>query len=280
MGLKLLRRGKVRDIYEVDKNHLLLVASDRVSAFDYVLTPEIPDKGRVLTRISRFWFEKFDNVPNHCVSYDVGNVEGARKEWEGRVMLVRRAEVIPYEFIVRGYLAGSSWEQYCRDGTAYGYRLPEGLSKGAKLPEPILTPTTKALKGHDEPVTFQQIRADIGSDMAERIFSESLRIYSEAAQLAAKNGLILADTKFEWGIIDGKLHLVDELLTPDSSRYWDAKAYRQGRLEQFDKQIVRDYLLRSDWDRKSPPPPLPQKVVDETRRRYLLLLERLTGERL
>jgi len=277
VGIRLLRRGKVRDIYEVDENHLLLVATDRISAFDFVLKPEIPDKGVVLTRISRFWFEHFSAIPNHYVTCNADGLD-VPDEWRGRVTLVRKAYVIPYEFIVRGYLAGSAWESYCRDGTAYGHRLPDGLKKGAKLPEPILTPTTKAEVGHDEPVTVEQICAEVGKETAQLLFAQSIKIYKEAADLLLKKDLILADTKFEWGFIDGKPCLIDELLTPDSSRYWDATAYRQQRLQQFDKQIVRDYLLATNWDRKSPPPPLPNQVVQKTRSRYIELLERITGE--
>lgn len=277
MGMRLLRRGKVRDIYQVDDDHLLLVATDRISAFDFVLKPEIPDKGVVLTRISRFWFEHFSAIPNHYVTCDIDGLD-MPDEWRGRATLVRRARVIPYEFIVRGYLAGSAWESYRRSGTVYGHRLPDGLRKGARLPEPILTPTTKAAVGHDEPVTLEQIRADVGEETAQFLFTQSIKIYKEAAELLLKKNLILADTKFEWGFIDGKPCLIDELLTPDSSRYWDASAYRQQRLQQFDKQIVRDYLLTTGWDRKSPPPPLPNRVVEETRRRYIELLQRITGE--
>jgi len=277
VGVKLLRRGKVRDIYQVDEDHLLLVATDRISAFDFVLKPEIPDKGVVLTRISRFWFEHFSTIPNHYVSCDIDGLD-VPDEWRGRATLVRKARVIPYEFIVRGYLAGSAWESYRHSRTVYGHRLPDGLRKGAELPEPILTPTTKAAVGHDEPVTLERICADVGEETAQLLFAQSIKIYKEAAASLLKKDLILADTKFEWGFIDGKPCLIDELLTPDSSRYWDASAYGQQRLQQFDKQIVRDYLLATDWDRKSPPPPLPNQVVQKTRSRYVELLERITGE--
>lgn len=278
-GLRLIRRGKVRDIYEVSSDRLLIVATDRISAFDFVLPTKIPDKGKVLTRVSRFWFERFVDVPSHYLTCDLDDID-APEEWHGRAMVVRRAKVIPYEFIVRGYLAGSAWEQYRRDGAVFGHRMPKGLKKGARLPEPILTPTTKAETGHDEPVTLQHIRNHIGEQLADYICTNSIRIYNEASELTAKKGFVLADTKFEWGIIDGKPHIVDELLTPDSSRYWDADAYAEGRLEQFDKQIVRDYLLSSEWDRRSSPPPLPEEIVQKTRQRYITLLNRLTGETL
>jgi len=278
LPLKKLKSGKVREIFELDQERLLIVATDRVSAFDFVLHPPIPQKGVILTRISRFWFEHFSKVPNHIVSFSVegiGKLEEHKELLEGRVMLVRRAKVIPFEFIVRGYLAGSLFENYRRGELK---ELPEGLSKGAELTKPLFTPTTKAEKGHDEPCTEKDIEDVVGVDVANRIIEDSLRIYDEARKVAEEKGIILADTKFEWGFIDDGAALVDELLTPDSSRYWDAARYKEGTLEQFDKQIVRDYLLSTDWDRKSEPPELPQEVVERTRERYLQLLQRLVGE--
>jgi len=279
LPLKKLKSGKVREVFELDDERLLIVATDRVSAFDFVLHPPIPQKGVILTRISRFWFEHFSNMPNHIVSFSIEGIEELKEHkesLEGRVMLVRRAKVIPFEFIVRGYLAGSLFESYRRGELK---DLPEGLSKGAELAEPLFTPTTKAEKGHDEPCTQKDIEDAVGADVANRIIENSLRIYDEARKVAQEKGIILADTKFEWGFINGGVALVDELLTPDSSRYWDAVPYGEGRLEQFDKQIVRDYLLSTDWDRKSEPPELPQDIVERTRQRYLQLMELLVGER-
>lgn len=280
LPLKKLRTGKVREIFELDDERLLIVATDRVSAFDFVLHPPIPQKGIVLTRISRFWFDYFSNVLNHIISFStdgIAELEDYNELLEGRVMVVHRAEVVPFEFIVRGYLAGSLYEEY-RRGALKG--LPEGLKRGAKLERPLFTPTTKAREGHDEPCTQKEIENAIGVDTAKRIVEDSLRIYEEAWKVAERKGIVLADTKFEWGLRDGEVMLVDELLTPDSSRYWNAARHREGVIEQFDKQIVRDYLLSTGWDRKSAPPELPLDVVERTQKRYLQLLEILTGERL
>ena len=277
----LLKSGKVREVFELPDGRLLMVATDRVSAFDWVLTPPIPGKGVVLTRISCFWFDRFADVPNHLLSRtveDVKGLDGYRHVLEGRTLVVARARVFPFEFIVRGYLAGSAWEQYRRSGRAYGVELPKGLELGARLPEPLLTLTTKAESGHDEPVSEARVRDALGGSVADEIFERSLEIYRDAHEEALSRGLILADTKFEWGEIDGRPTLVDELLTPDSSRYWDAEAYADGRIEQFDKQVVRDWLISTGWGRDCTPPPLPAEVVERTRRRYRELLGRLSGQ--
>ncbi|HKF15978.1 MAG TPA: phosphoribosylaminoimidazolesuccinocarboxamide synthase [Candidatus Dormibacteraeota bacterium] len=280
LELPLFSRGKVRDTYHLDDRRLLMVSTDRISAFDYVLPTAIPDRGRVLTQLSAFWFDKTrDVVPNHLLatSYD-----GLTPDVEGRCMVVKRAERIDFECVVRGYLAGSAWAEYRRSGTVAGEPLPEGLRESEKLPEPVFTPATKADAGHDENITFDRVRSEVGGELADRLKDASLRLYDVAARHAGQQGLILADTKFEFGLIDGELVLIDEALTPDSSRYWDAEAYEVGTSpESFDKQFVRDWLTnRSGWDRDSLPPPLPDDVVEQTRQRYLTAFERLTGRSL
>ena len=280
LELPLFSRGKVRDTYQLDGQRLLMVSTDRISAFDYVLPTAIPDRGRVLTQLSAFWFEKTrDVVPNHLLatSYD-----GLTPDVEGRCMVVKRAKRIDFECVVRGYLAGSAWAEYRASGTMAGEPLPEGLRESEKLPEPLFTPATKADAGHDENVTFERMRSEVGAELADRLKDVSVRLYDEAARHAQQKGLILADTKFEFGLIDGELVLIDEALTPDSSRYWDAKTYEVGSSpESFDKQFVRDWLTnRSGWDRDSLPPPLPDDVVEQTRERYLAAFERLTGRSL
>ena len=280
LELPLFSRGKVRDTYQLDGQRLLMVSTDRISAFDYVLPTAIPDRGRVLTQLSAFWFEKTrDVVPNHLLatSYD-----GLTPDVEGRCMVVKRATRIDFECVVRGYLAGSAWAEYRASGTMAGEPLPEGLRESEKLPEPLFTPATKADAGHDENVTFERMRSEVGAELADRLKDVSMRLYDEAARHAQQKALILADTKFEFGLIDGELVLIDEALTPDSSRYWDAKTYEVGTSpESFDKQFVRDWLTnRSGWDRDSLPPPLPDDVVEQTRERYLAAFERLTGRSL
>src|SRR5215472_6527468 len=280
LGLPLFSRGKVRDTYELDDDRLLMISTDRISAFDYVLPTGIPDRGRVLTQLSAFWFEKTrDLVPNHLLAtaYD-----GLSPEVEGRCMVVRKAKRIDFECVVRGYLAGSAWAEYCESGTVAGEPMPEGLRESEKLREPVFTPATKADAGHDENITFDRVRSEVGGELADRLKDASLRLYDVAARHAGQQGLILADTKFEFGLIDGELVLIDEALTPDSSRYWDAEAYEVGTSpESFDKQFVRDWLTnRSGWDRDSLPPPLPDDVVEQTRQRYLTAFERLTGRSL
>ena len=280
LDLPLFSRGKVRDIYRVDARRLLIVTTDRLSAFDFVLPTGIPDRGRVLTQLSVFWFERTrDAVENHLLadSYDSLPLELA-----GRATVVELARRIGFECVVRGYLAGSAWAEYREQGTVAGERLPEGLRESERLPEPIFTPATKADTGHDENITFDRLRSDAGEELANRLRHASLRLYTQAATHAEQQGLILADTKFEFGLVDGRLILIDEALTPDSSRYWDAASWEVGRTpESFDKQFVRDWLVNeSGWDRESTPPPLPDDVVEQTRERYLTAYERLTGRSL
>jgi phosphoribosylaminoimidazole-succinocarboxamide synthase len=273
----LFSRGKVRDTYELDVDRLLMVTTDRISAFDWVLPTGIPDRGRVLTQLSVFWFERTgDVVENHLLATAP---DGLPPALEGRCMVVRRARRIDFECVVRGYLAGSAWSEYRRSGTMAGEPLPAGLRESERLPEPIFTPATKAETGHDENITFDRLRSEVGAELADRLRDASLRLYREGAGHAERQGLILADTKFEFGLVDGRLLLIDEALTPDSSRYWDAATYRVGTApDSFDKQFVRDWLTReSGWDRDSPPPPLPEEVVEQTRARYLAAYERLTG---
>jgi phosphoribosylaminoimidazole-succinocarboxamide synthase len=277
LDLPLFSRGKVRDTYQLDAGRLLIVATDRISAFDFVLPTGIPDRGRVLTQLSQFWFARTgDVVENHFLgdSYD-----GLPSELRGRAMVVRRAQRIDFECVVRGYLAGSAWAEYRRRGTMAGEPLPAGLRESERLPEPIFTPATKADTGHDENITFDRLRRDVGADLAERLRGASQRLYAEAAAHAERQGLILADTKFEFGLVDDRLILIDEALTPDSSRFWDAASWQVGRTpESFDKQFVRDWLANeSGWDRESTPPALPDDVVEQTRQRYLTAYERLTG---
>jgi len=281
-GLKLLRRGKVRDIYERDAEHLLIVATDRISAFDCVMREGIPGKGKILTRMSLFWFDFLkDTVSTHLVTADVEDMgEEARASaavLEGRTMLVRKAEVFPVECVVRGYLAGSGWREYREGGTVCGVQIPPGLREAEKLPEPIFTPATKAASGHDENITFERMCDIIGKEDAVRIRDLAVEIYTRAAEYAASKGIIIADTKFEFGRVDGGIRLVDEVLTPDSSRFWPASEYRVGGSPpSYDKQFVRDYLDSLDWDKNPPPPPLPADVIEKTRDKYMEALTRLT----
>ncbi len=269
LNLPLFARGKVRDTYELPDRRLLMIATDRISAFDHVLPTGIPDRGNVLTQLSIFWFERTGHLlENHLI--EPGD--------DGRSMVVRRAERIDFECVVRGYLAGSAWAEYRRQGTMAGEALPPGLRQSEKLPEPIFTPATKAETGHDENVTFARMSAEVGEELARQLRDASLGLYAFAAEQAEASGLILADTKFEFGLIEGRLVLIDEALTPDSSRYWDAEKYQVGTApESFDKQFVRDWLERSGWDRESAPPPLPDDIVEQTRQRYLTAYERLVG---
>ena len=283
-GVTRLGSGKVRELFEVD-GHLLLVASDRVSAFDVILPTPIPDKGAILTKISRFWFGRLSHVmPSHLVTMDVEEFPEAltahADELRGRAMLCRRAEMLPIECVARGYLAGSGWKEYVASGRVCGIPLPRGLRESDRLPEPIFTPATKAAVGdHDENITFDQAVGILGADVAERVRELTLSLYREAHAHAAERGIILADTKFEFGWIDGELTLCDEALTPDSSRYWPADDYEPGRGQRsFDKQIVRDWLEQSGWDKTPPGPELPGDVVARTRARYIEVYERLTGE--
>lgn len=281
-GLKLLARGKVRDIYEVGGN-LLVVSTDRLSAFDVVLPDPIPDKGQVLTQLSRFWFgQTADLTPNHLLACDVDEFPEQTKPYRdvlrGRSMLVRRAVPLPIECVVRGYLAGSGWKEYQVSGTVCGIRLPSGLRPADRLPEPIFTPSTKAQSGHDENITPAQAAELVGARVAEHVREVSLSIYRRATEYALQRGIIIADTKLEFGLVGGDPILIDELLTPDSSRFWGADEYRPGMSPpSFDKQFVRDYLEGIGWNKVPPAPRLPAEVVAGTSARYREALRRLTG---
>lgn len=276
-------RGKVRDIYDTGDS-LLMVATDRISAFDYILPDEIPYKGEILNRISAFWFEKFkDIVPNHLISIDPDQFPAEYDEYRdylaGRTMLVKKAEPIMIECIVRGYLTGSGKKTYDEDGTVCGIKLPEGLTEASKLPEPLFTPSTKAAIGdHDENISYERAVELVGEDIASQLRDLSLKIYTAAAEYAATRGIIIADTKFEFGLVDGKVTLIDECLTPDSSRFWPADSYEEGKAQpSYDKQYVRDWL-KANWDMTGEPPHLPAEVVEGTSARYREAYEIITGE--
>ena len=278
-----VRRGKVRDIYDLG-DKLLLVSTDRISAFDWVLPTPIPDKGRVLTQIAAFWFELLGE-PNHVITTDVEKMDlpaGVdRSMLAGRTTLCRKAQVVPIECVVRGYLAGSGWAEYRQSGTVCGIRLPPGLQESSQLPEPIFTPATKAATGHDENISFERMVEIVGREVAEQLRERSLSIFRRGCQYALQRGIIIADTKFEFGWVDDQLILIDEVLTPDSSRFWPADQYQPGRSQpSFDKQFVRDWLSSTTWDKNSPPPPLPDDVVEKTREKYLEAFQRLTGREL
>lgn len=275
-------RGKVRDIYDAGEN-LLMVATDRISAFDFILPDEIPFKGEVLNRISAFWFDKFaDIVPNHLVSIDPAEFPEEFAEYRdylaGRAMLVKKAQTIPIECIVRGYLTGSGKKTYDENGTVCGIQLPEGLTEASKLPEPLFTPSTKAEIGdHDENISFERCCEIVGEDIAMQIRDLSLKIYKAAAEYAATRGIIIADTKFEFGVIDGKVTLIDECLTPDSSRFWPAASYEEGKIQpSYDKQFVRNWL-KANWDMTGETPHLPAEVIDGTSERYREAFQIITG---
>ena len=275
-------RGKVRDIYDAGEN-LLMVATDRISAFDFILPDEIPFKGEVLNRISAFWFDKFaDIVPNHLVSIDPADFSEEFAEYRdylaGRAMLVKKAQTIPIECIVRGYLTGSGKKTYDENGTVCGIQLPEGLTEASKLPEPLFTPSTKAEIGdHDENISFERCCEIVGEDTATQIRDLSLKIYKAAAEYAATRGIIIADTKFEFGVIDGKVTLIDECLTPDSSRFWPAASYEEGKIQpSYDKQFVRNWL-KANWDMTGETPHLPAEVIDGTSERYREAFQIITG---
>ena len=282
-GLSLVHRGKVRETYEVDDRHLLLVATDRLSAFDVVFDQPIPDKGAVLTQLSAWWFGELAHLGrSHFVSAAAEDLpEAARSpEMARRSMLVRRAERVDAECVVRGYLAGSGWAEYGRTGEVCGHRLPDGLRESERLPEPIFTPSTKAEVGHDENISREQLADLVGAELARQLEERSIALYLEGARRAEAVGIILADTKFEFGFIDGELAVIDEVLTPDSSRFWDAGSYAPGSSpESFDKQFVRDFVARSGWDKEPPAPRLPDEVIRGTRDRYVAAYERLTGTR-
>jgi phosphoribosylaminoimidazole-succinocarboxamide synthase len=279
--LQLLHRGKVRETYAVGDDRLLLVATDRLSAFDVVFREPIPDKGRLLTQLSVYWFERLaDMGETHYLSVEAADLPHAARtaELSGRTMLCRRARRIDAECVVRGYLAGSGWAEYQRNGTVVGHRLPSGLREADRLPEPIFTPSTKAEVGHDENITREQLADQVGGDLARELERRSLALYEAGARRAEEVGLILADTKFEFGWIDGGLALIDEVLTPDSSRFWDAERYQPGRNPpSFDKQYVRDFVSGTGWNKEPPPPALPDEVVAGTSERYREAYERLTG---
>ena len=274
--------GKVRDIYDAGDDRLLMVTSDRISAFDVVMAETVPDKGRVLTAMSAFWFAHLAEVTgSHLISTDLADCpEAARRDdWAGRVMLCHKAEMLPVECIVRGYLTGSAWKEYRTNGTMHGTALPAGLQESAQLPEPVFTPSTKAEIGdHDENISFEQSASIVGQDMAERLRDVSLELYSKGAAWAAERGILIADTKFELGLVNGELVVCDEVLTPDSSRFWPADQWSVGSTPpSFDKQPLRDFLETLDWDKTPPPPPLPAEVVAATRSRYVEGYERITG---
>jgi len=277
----LARRGKVRDVYDLG-DRLLIVATDRVSAFDVVLPNGVPNKGRVLTQVSRFWFDRIEVCANHLISTEVGDFpESIRQHAEvlsGRSMLVRRADRVDIECVVRGYLIGSGWKDYQATGAVCGIELPTDMELAGRLDEPIFTPASKADDGHDENISFDRMIEMVGADTAERLRELSLAIYGAAREYAEQRGIIIADTKFEFGFIDGELALIDELLTPDSSRFWPADQYRPGiSPPSYDKQFVRDYLNEIDWDKNPPGPELPEEVVAATSAKYLEAYEQLTG---
>jgi len=281
---RLLAQGKVRDVYEVDAERLLLVATDRISAFDVVLPNPIPDKGRVLTGLTLFWLERTkDVVGNHLISADRRDFPGSFRDepsLAGRAMLVRRAEVVPVECVARGYLTGSGLAQYRAEGAVCGVPLPPGLGEAHRLPEPIFTPTTKAAEGHDLPLTFEQTVDLVGRGLAERLRELTIALYQRGAEIALERGIIVADTKFEFGFADGELIVIDEVLTPDSSRFWPANGYQPDRPQpSFDKQLVRDWLDASGWDHEPPPPELPAEVIGRTALKYREAFELITGEK-
>lgn len=290
------RQGKVRDVYDLG-DELLIVSTDRISAFDWILSGGIPDKGRVLTGLSQFWFERLD-VPHHLLSVDlpqelvakpsattgdgsslqsIAIPNDERKQLVGRIMRTKKARVVPFECVVRGYLEGSGWKEYQESGSVCGISLPRGLRQCDRLPEPIFTPATKAESGHDENVTFDAMANAVGSETANRLRELTLLVFQRGSQCAESRGIIIADTKLEWGWCDGQLILVDEVLTPDSSRFWPRERYEPGKSQpSFDKQFVREWLMSSGWDRNSPPPALPGEVIQQTRQRYVDAYELLT----
>lgn len=277
-------QGKVRDIYDLG-DKLLMVATDRISAFDYILEDEIPHKGAVLTQISLFWLDQLkDVIGNHLISADVADLPEQFKPYadylRGRFMLVKKAEMFPIECIVRGYLAGSGLKEYQKQGTVCGIKLPEGLVNSSKLPEPIFTPSTKAEIGdHDENISFERCAEIIGEDAATQLHDLAIKVYTTARDHAAENGIIIADTKFEFGVIDGRIILADEVLTPDSSRFWPGDEYEEGRDQaSFDKQYVRDWL-NANWDRTGNPPRLPQEVIERTSQKYIAAYEKISGKK-
>jgi phosphoribosylaminoimidazole-succinocarboxamide synthase len=285
LGLPYVHSGKVRDIYAVDDDKLLLVTTDRISAFDVVMAEPIPDKGRVLTAMSAFWFAQLaDVVPGHLLSVELADLpplvqaRAGSSDLAGRVMLCRRADMLPVECIVRGYITGSAWKEYRRSGTMHGARLPEGLREAERLPEPVFTPSTKAAEGHDVNISLAAAADLIGESLAAKVAETSLELYRRGSEWARERGIVIAATKFELGLVDGELVLCDELLTPDSSRFWPTDAWEPGATPpSFDKQPLRDYLDAQDWDHNPPPPPLPPEVIESTSERYVEAYERITG---
>ena len=277
----LLKSGKVREIFDLGDS-LLFIATDRISAFDCILPTPIPDKGKVLTQLSLFWFDLLkDVVDNHLITADFSEypipLQKYSEQLDGNSMIVKKADVLPVECVVRGYLAGSGWKEYQEKGTITGIKLPDGLVESSELPEPIFTPSTKAESGHDENIPFSETENIIGSDLANSVRDISLTLYSKARDFAKKRGIILADTKFEFGLVDGKLTLIDEVLTPDSSRFWPLDSYNPGSSQpSFDKQFVRDYLSSLDWNKTPPAPELPKEIIEKTKEKYFQALELLT----
>jgi phosphoribosylaminoimidazole-succinocarboxamide synthase len=283
-GIEKLRSGKVREVFDLGET-LLFVATDRISAFDVILLDPIPKKGAVLNQLSAFWFNKFGKIDNHFITTEFNvfpkQLRPFREQLEGRSMIVKKSKPLPVECVVRGYLAGSGWKEYQESQSVCGIKLPAGLKQASKLPEPIFTPATKAETGHDENIDMKKCAEILGKETAERVKALSLEIYSAGREHAEKKGIILADTKFEFGSMGGKLLLIDEVLTPDSSRYWPADHYAEGRSPpSFDKQFVRDYLETLDWNKTAPGPKLPGDVVARTAAKYVEAFERLTGEKL
>ncbi len=278
-----LKRGKVRDIYDLG-DKLLIVASDRISAFDVVLPGGIADKGKVLTKLSIFWFRQMESlIKNHILEIDADKYPAALMKYRdmlyGRSMIVKKAKLVPVECVVRGYLAGSGWKEYQEAGTACGISLPKGLLESSKLEKPIFTPTTKADEGHDMNMTFEELVSSIGAERASQVRDTSIKIYEKACNVAEKKGIIIADTKFEFGMLENEMILIDEILTPDSSRFWSIASYKPGfSQDSYDKQIVRDYLNTLDWDKTYPGPELPEDIAQKARARYIEILEILTGE--
>ena len=281
-AIPLLSRGKVRDMYDLG-DRLLIVSSDRISAFDSILPNGIPDKGKVLNLLSAFWFEKTSHlVKNHLISVKTADLPESlsshKDTLDGRFTIAKKAEMLPLECIVRGYISGSGWKDYCNTGSVCGIKLPSGMQESDKLPEPIFTPSTKADSGHDENTTYEHIASLIGEETAAKVRETSLKLYSFAADYAATKGIIIADTKFEFGLIGGDLILCDEVLTPDSSRFWPADAYDPGKSQpSFDKQFVRDYLLSINWDKNPPAPALPDEIIRETSNKYREAYEKIAG---
>ncbi len=281
-GIKFLKKGKVRDLYEL-KDALLMVATDRLSAFDVVFGQGIPNKGMVLTKISEYWFKQVEDIiPNHIISTKIDGypeLEQFRGQLEGRVMIVKKVQPVMAECIVRGYLAGSGWEEYKTHGSVCGITLPKGLLESSKLPEPIFTPTTKAEVGvHDENIDFAEVVKLVGAKTASGLREKSIAVYKKAAGIAGKKGIVIADTKFEFGVFDGELMLIDECMTPDSSRFWPMASYEPGKGQpSFDKQFVRDYLLSIKWNKQPPAPTLPDEIILKTSEKYLEALRRITA---